>query len=314
MDTILRVNNLKKSFGDNDVLKGISFDILKNNVVGFVGNNGAGKSTTMKIILGLLKADTGEVEVMGEKVYYGDNKTNRYIGYLPDVPAFYPYMTPIEYLTMCAEITGVDRSQIRKRVSELVEFVGLNKNAKRRINGFSRGMKQRLGIAQAIVHKPELLICDEPTSALDPIGRAEIIDLLHNIKSETTVFFSTHILSDIERISDDVVMLNKGKIVLNGSIDELKHKNSMNQIRVVFKSGNDLQCITECLNNNLSAAYEQKNDRELLLKINNEKQNNSEDIESVILELLYSKKIFPQLIEGVEPSLEDIFVNLKSGV
>lgn len=311
MEKILQVRNLNKTFGSNDVLKGLSFDITRNNVVGFIGNNGAGKSTTMKIILGLLKADYGEISILGEKVYYGNNKTNRYIGYLPDVPAFYPYMTPIEYLRLCAEITGIAKFEINKRVSELIEFVGLNKSAKRKINGFSRGMKQRLGIAQAIVHKPDLLICDEPTSALDPIGRAEILDLLKNIRKETTVFFSTHILSDIERICDDVVMLEKGKIVLNGPIEELKQKNQLNDVRIIFNNTQNKDRTLYYLNNIPNVNVDEKKDNEIIVQLNSNIQNIN--IKEILIAIFYREKIFPQHFEVVEPTLEDIFVNLNSG-
>jgi ABC-type multidrug transport system, ATPase component len=142
----------------------------------------------MKIILGLLKADSGSVTVCGEKVTYGETKTNRNIGFVPDVPEFYGYMNPMEYLKLCGEITGLPKNKIKSRSEELLELVGL-KDEKRKIGQFSRGMKQRLGIAQALLNEPKLLICDEPTSALDPIGRKEILDILLAAKGKTTIVF-----------------------------------------------------------------------------------------------------------------------------
>lgn len=218
---MLTLSHVKKHFGEKTVLKDVTFSVPEHTVFGFVGQNGAGKTTTMKLILGLLKADSGEVRVGGEKVHYGDTRTNRLIGYLPDVPEFYSYMTPVEYLHFCGGITGMSASETSARTEELLELVGLS-GEKRRIRGFSRGMKQRLGIAQALFNRPELLICDEPTSALDPVGRKEILDILRSVKKETTVLFSTHILSDVERICDEVAFLHKGKIVLQGAMEEVR--------------------------------------------------------------------------------------------
>ena len=146
------------------------------------------------------------------------------IGYLPDIPEFYPFMTPIEYLNLCGESLDMDKKQIRSRSEELLRLVGLWEE-KQRIKGFSRGMKQRLGIAQALLGSPKLLICDEPTSALDPIGRKEILDILSSVKQDTTVLFSTHILSDVERICTDVAFLHNGIIAMEGTVSDLKKMN-----------------------------------------------------------------------------------------
>jgi ABC-2 type transport system ATP-binding protein len=222
---ILEIQNLKKSFGSKDVLDGLDLSVPEHSIFGFIGKNGAGKTTTMKAIIGLLKSDCGEIYIMGEKVHYGQTSTNRYIGYLPDVPEFYSYMTPPEYLNFCGEISGMDKSDIVTRSKEMLELVGLGQEH-RRIKGFSRGMKQRLGIAQALLNRPKLLICDEPTSALDPAGRKEILDILLAVKEQTTVLFSTHILSDVERICTEAAFLHEGKIVLQGAISELRNDRS----------------------------------------------------------------------------------------
>ncbi len=148
--SVLSLNNVKKKFEGNTVLNGVTMEVEEGSIFGFIGKNGAGKTTTMKSILGLLKFDSGEIKVCGETVKYGQTNTNKNIGYLPDVPSFYGYMTPLEYLKLCGEITGMDRNTINKRSSELLKLVGLEIN-KKRIGGFSRGMKQRLGIAQALL-------------------------------------------------------------------------------------------------------------------------------------------------------------------
>lgn len=220
---MLRIDGLYKRFGDKQVLNGLSLSVPENSIFGFIGKNGAGKTTTMKTVLGLLKADAGEITVNGEKSVYGETATNRYIGYLPDVPAFYPFMTALEYLRFCGELSGMKRTENEARCKELLELVGLGDET-HRIKGFSRGMKQRLGIAQALLNRPKLLICDEPTSALDPVGRKEILDILLAVREQTTVLFSTHILSDVERICTDVAFLNQGVIEMQGKLSEIKTK------------------------------------------------------------------------------------------
>ena len=196
---MLRIADLYKSFGEKEVLRGLDIAVPEHSIYGFIGKNGAGKTTAMKTVLGLLKPDAGEITVNGERVVYGQTDTNRFVGYLPDVPEFYPFMTAREYLLFCGEVTGMKRAEREERAEELLSLVGLGEE-KHRIKGFSRGMKQRLGIAQALLNRPLLLICDEPTSALDPVGRKEILDILLAVKEQTTVLFSTHILSDVERI------------------------------------------------------------------------------------------------------------------
>ena len=218
---MLRITGLHKRFGDKVVLDGLDLTVPEHSIFGFIGKNGAGKTTTMKMILGLLPADSGEISVGGEKVVYGQTGTNRMIGYLPDVPEFYSFMTAVEYLRFCGEITGMDKTEIGKRSGELLELVGLG-DERHRIKGFSRGMKQRLGIAQALLNRPKLLICDEPTSALDPVGRKEILDILLMAREQTTILFSTHILSDVERICTDVAFLHNGVVSVQGKLSDIK--------------------------------------------------------------------------------------------
>ena len=218
---VLEIKDLTKSFGDKAVLRGLSLSVPKHSVFGFIGRNGAGKTTTMKAVLGLLKPDGGEIYVAGEKVAFGGERTNRHIGYLPDVPEFYGFMTAREYLSLCGESMGMSKAEIKERSEELLALVGLA-GERHRVRGYSRGMKQRLGIAQALFARPKLLICDEPTSALDPVGRREILDVLLAAREQTTVLFSTHILSDAERICTDIAFLGDGKIAMQGTVAELK--------------------------------------------------------------------------------------------
>lgn len=233
---MLYISDLYKRFSDKKVLNGLNLSVPEHSIFGFIGKNGAGKTTTMKMVLGLLKADTGEIIVNGEKVVYGQTTTNRYIGYLPDVPEFYPFMTAAEYLHFCGEIIGMKRTENEERCKELLELVGLG-NETHHIKGFSRGMKQRLGIAQALLNRPKLLICDEPTSALDPVGRKEILDILLAIREQTTVLFSTHILSDVERICTDVAFLNSGVVGVQGKLSDIKTRYRSEEYQL--ETGND---------------------------------------------------------------------------
>ena len=218
---MLEISNLYRRFGDKEVLRGLNLSVPEHSIFGFIGKNGAGKTTTMKLVLGLLKADAGSIQVNGQKVIYGQTATNRQIAYLPDVPEFYSFMNASEYLHFCGEITGMGKGELTTRTAELLELVGLG-DEKHRIRGFSRGMKQRLGIAQALLNRPKLLICDEPTSALDPVGRKEILDILPAVKEQTTILFSTHILSDVERICTDVAFLKDGTADLQGPLSRIK--------------------------------------------------------------------------------------------
>ena len=297
---ILTLNNVSKKFGNKQLVKNLSFEVPQNKVYGFIGKNGAGKTTTMKMILGLVKADEGEIMVNGERVTFGQNTTNKYIGYLPDVPEFYGYMTPGEYLKLCGKITGMTDAEIKTRSDELLELVGLGEE-KKRIKGFSRGMKQRLGIAQALLNSPKLLICDEPTSALDPVGRKEILDVLSKVKEQTTVIFSTHILSDVERICDEVAFLHDGNIVLKGSLDEVKRIRKLSSVQIECFNHADVAKVLKILpeGKNVGSTailYESADEKKM----------------SEMMMCLAKNDILIQKIEMLEPTLEDLFVEVVS--
>ncbi|REB08513.1 ABC transporter ATP-binding protein [Sporosarcina sp. BI001-red] len=220
---VVSINNVTKRFGAKEVLQNVNLAIPENSIFGFVGANGAGKTTLMKCMLGLLPVTSGTITIAGEAVTFGQTKSNAHVGYLPDVPEFYPYYTAQEYLKLCAVITNMPKRERKQRIEELLELVGLIQT-KSPIRTYSRGMKQRLGIAQALLNRPKLLICDEPTSALDPVGRAQILTILQAAKSETTVFFSTHILSDAEQICDRVAMLHEGTIIFEDELTALQQQ------------------------------------------------------------------------------------------
>jgi ABC-2 type transport system ATP-binding protein len=300
----LEIRNLSKRFGDNQVVDEISFSVPAGSVYGFVGANGAGKTTTMRMILGLLRADSGEISVMGEPVTFGATATNRHIGYLNDVPEFYNYLTPREYLHLCGDIVGMSRDDIESRSTELLELVGLS-NVTKRIGSFSRGMKQRLGMAAALYARPSLLICDEPTSALDPFGRKEILEVLRAIRGETTVIFSTHILSDVERICDYMCVLHKGDIVMSGTIEELKSAHKSDSLRIDFST--DVECaqLLKALPAELVTRAEQITSTELVI--------HTEDLkvaQRMLMDTLLDLGITVQRLEILEPTLENLYLEV----
>lgn len=293
---VLKISNLSKSFGTNSVIKNLNLDVPEKTIYGFIGQNGAGKTTTMKMILGLVCPDGGEIFVQGEKVSCANNTTNKYIGYLPDVPEFYNYMTPTEYLLFCGEITGMSKTETKKRAGELLEQVGLAKHNKR-IKGFSRGMRQRLGIAQALLHKPALLICDEPTSALDPLGRKEILDILLAVKGETTVLFSSHILSDVEKICDRIAFLNDGVIAINGTLEEIKASRNGQGLEIAFDTSDDMERFKNMFPDGRA---------EGALKLIYKKRAGNDA--GKFMKYIAENNISIQRFEVLEPTLEDLYI------
>ena len=297
MNNIVEIKNLNKSFKNKHVLKDISFNIKENSIFGFIGKNGAGKTTTMKTILGLLEIDSGEIKVCNELVAFGQNKTNKYIGYLPDVPDFYGYMTAREYMYLCGECLELNKEIIEQRTNKLLSLVGLS-DVKQYIKGYSRGMKQRLGIAQSLLGQPKLLICDEPTSALDPIGRKEILDILLTIKDETTVIFSTHILSDVEKICTDVVVIDDGKIVLNSSVEDIKKVTTKDEFVIEVHNKEDIYLFTNNFKN--------------IVKIENNciYFNNQNITIKEVLSFINSNNIDIDRFEKLEPTLESLLMEV----
>lgn len=301
---ILELQHVSKKFGDRQVIDDLSFQVPEHSVFGFIGKNGAGKTTTMKMILGFLQQDKGDIFVCGDKVSFGNAKTNRNIGYLPDVPEFYSYMTPKEYLKMCGEITGLKKEVISSKSTELLEMVGLD-GVNRRIKGFSRGMKQRLGIAQALLNEPKLLICDEPTSALDPVGRKEILDILSLAREKTTIVFSTHILSDVERICENIGILDQGKLVLEGRVEEIRERYRKDIIRIELDRQYPGERAAESLKKLSGVAEVHRDNHVLEIQIQNGK-----DIRKDILTWILNEGIPIVRYEIMEPSLESVFLEV----
>lgn len=226
------LHGLVKRYGATAALNGLDLAVPEGSIFGFLGPNGAGKTTTLRILTGMARPTAGTAEVLGFDATRSDAALRRQVGFLPDVPAFYPWMTARELMRFAGRLFGLDGTALEQRSESLLAMVGLAK-VQTRIGGYSRGMKQRLGIAQALVNAPRLLLLDEPTSALDPIGRREVLELIASLRGRTTVFFSTHILADVERVCDTVTILDRGVVVAGGPIDDLKRRHATN--RLVFQ-------------------------------------------------------------------------------
>lgn len=299
---VLEISGLRKSFGTLAVIQGLDLAVPEGAIYGFVGQNGAGKTTTMKMVLGLLAPDGGDITVCGERVRYGETRSYRHVGYLPDDPAFYGFMTPLEYLGLCGEVAGMARLRIKERSGELLSLVGLADAKRRRVGGFSRGMKQRLGIAQALLHEPRLLICDEPTSALDPAGRKDILDILSAVKGRTTVLFSTHILSDVERVCDHVAVLHNGKPALSGTLADIRGRRG-DAYAVEFATEADALAFLAGRDAILPPASVAREGAVLTI-------TGIADAGLPLLRLLAQTSIAPRRFERLEPTLEHLFLEV----
>jgi ABC-2 type transport system ATP-binding protein len=230
------VNNLSKKFKSFAAVDGLSFNVTENHVVGFLGPNGAGKTTTLRMLVGLSKPTGGDITISGIPVVFGNSAANKKIGYLPELPSMYSWMSGYEYLNFVADILKLDKNVKEAKIAELLKTVDLTEAQHKRIATYSSGMKQRLGIAQALINDPDVIIMDEPVSALDPIGRKNVLHVIEKLKKNRTILLSTHILSDVDKICDDVVMINKGKLVVSSPLAELKEKYASPILEIEFIS------------------------------------------------------------------------------
>lgn len=216
---MITIKNLSKSFGKAKILDKISLSVKKGEVLGFLGPNGAGKTTTLKTIIGLVRTTSGEIQI--NNIDSKNIQSHQHLGYMPEDPYFYEYLTGREFLIFVAELQKIVKTEARKQAGELLKLVGLGGEVKKYIRDYSKGMRQRLGIAQALVGDPEILLLDEPLDGLDPIGRAEVKNILLDLKKQgKTILLSSHILADIEELCDRVVIINKGKIIKTGKIGD----------------------------------------------------------------------------------------------
>lgn len=234
---MIRVRNLTKKYGSFLALDNVSFDIGGNRVYGFLGPNGAGKSTTMNIITGCLSATSGTVEINGTDVYDDPVAVKKQIGYLPELPPLYLDMTPGEYLEFVAEAKGVEPDKISKEVGRVMELTSTNTVSRRLIRNLSKGYKQRVGIAQALIGDPQIIILDEPTVGLDPLQIIEIRELITELGKDHTVILSSHILSEISAVCDYVMIISHGKLVASDTVSNLTSSHSGSSLLKIESRG-----------------------------------------------------------------------------
>lgn len=224
----IKISNLTKSYGPQRAVDNISFEVRTGEILGFLGPNGAGKTTTMKMITGYIDIQDGEVLIDGKSVRGG--ATKQYVGYLPEHNPLYTDMPVMDYLEFCAALQGVPKARIPERVREMVRVCGLDVEKHKNISELSKGYRQRVGLAQAMIHDPEILILDEPTTGLDPNQIVEIRELIRELGKEKTVILSTHILPEVEATCDRILIINRGEIVADGTAETLRKQAQGQQV------------------------------------------------------------------------------------
>ena len=229
MNAVLEVSGLTKQYDGVRAVDSLTFSLAEHTATALIGPNGSGKTTTLSMLAGLLRQSSGTIRFSG-----AGKDPRSAIGFLPQYPNFFPWMTAIEYMELAAGLTGMGGRDVRTACEKTLGFVGLGDAGKKRIGGFSGGMKQRLGLAQAIIHRPALLLLDEPVSALDPAGRREVMEMLKEIGETSTILYSTHILNDAEEMTDQLLFLRSGKLIEQGPLRQVREKYGGSGFRVSF--------------------------------------------------------------------------------
>jgi len=309
MSVAISCRSLSKNYGEIKALQNLNLEVQENIIVGLLGVNGAGKTTTIKLLNSLIKPSSGEAYIFGVNVFKNPMKVKNLVGYLSQEPSFYRWMKGRELLECAGEIYGLEGMNLRNKVKELLELVGLLDYAERRIGTYSTGMKQRLGIAQSLINSPRLLFLDEPASSLDPLGRNEVLKLIKELKGKSTVMVSSHVLNDIERICDEVIIIDKGKLILHERLSVLKEKyispavlieckENLDDLKDLLQKSNFVRSV-EGLNQN------GKNGRSLKIIFKDFNQG-----EKILPQLIVQKGLTLRRYEILAPTLEDIFVTL----
>ncbi len=300
---VIKTTNLTKSYNNVEVLKDLNLSIKQGEVYGFIGKNGAGKTTTINLILSLISKDSGEIFINSEAVVFTDQLYKKKIGYVPDVPVFPGYMRARDYLRYTSDIFDLSKEEVTKRTKEVLEFVDLP-NSNKKISSYSRGMKQRLAIAQALFHDPDILIMDEPTSALDPIGRNDVMNIIYKLKGNKTIFYSTHILDDVERVCDRIGILNEGVLIYESNIDDIL--DNFYSDKIYIETQNEAKLVMKkIVSNNLIKDVTISNNG-IICKLNGDIDSNT--LLNKLIQL--DEKIVEY--KKVKTSLEDIFIRLTN--
>ena len=306
MKYAVQTQSLTKQYKATIAVNNIDINVPEGCCCGFLGKNGAGKTTTIKMLVGLIRPTGGKIHMMGQEQCFGQQSTAVF-GYLPDVPNFYSYMTGEEFLTLCARICKIPPKEAKQRIKELLELVGLGKT-RTPISGYSRGMKQRLGIAQAMINNPKVIFMDEPMSALDPMGRRDVAEIISSLKG-TTVIFSTHILADIENVCDHILIIEKGKIYAQDTMAGLRQKHSDNTLKIRFFDEGDAKLFYNKAAENgleISATIQPQ---ELLLRT---KTGQMETLSRTATGIIHTNNLAIESFSAHTPSLEDIFLQTIS--
>lgn len=299
----IETKDLSKSYGTFKALEDLNIQVNKGEVYGFIGRNGAGKTTTINLILSLIHSSKGKVFINGNQIAFKDQSYKKVIGYVPDVPNFPKYMNAKEYLRYACDMYEVNRTLIDQKVLEVLDFVDLSDH-KKKIGAYSRGMKQRLAIAQALIHDPEIIIMDEPTSALDPIGRKDVMNIILKLKGSKTIFYSTHILEDVEKVCDRIGLLDKGVMILEDSIENIQ-ENYFNNKMIIETNLNPDELRTLILEEKV------QNDITLHDKgitCNIKGKTSAQDI----LEILVKKGVIIKEFRRQTASLQDVFIRVTN--
>jgi len=304
----IQIKNLTKRYGVQNAVDDISFEVKTGEIVGFLGPNGAGKTTTMKIITNFIASSKGEVLIGGKLMSDDAEELKKRIGYLPENNPLYDDIPIMDYLKFVAELQGVPASEIPERIKQIIIKVGLNDEKHKKIAELSKGYKQRVGLAQALIHNPDILILDEPTTGLDPNQIIEIRKLIRELGKEKTVILSTHILPEVEAIADRILIINKGKIVANGTAKSLRNQAQSNEVLKVGIDGGETNEVFESLKNLNSVAmvdFAGRNTNKFHLESKKDMMPQKE-----IFELCVEKGWFITELTPIEQKLEDIFREL----
>ena len=308
MAATIRCEGLTKQYGDVVALQSLDLDIPAGAIFGFLGRNGAGKTTTMRLLTGLAHPTSGRAWVNGLEMSEASPIAQQQFGYLPQDPAFYTWMTPQEYLGYVADLFRMRRQDKQQRIADMLELVGLKDAATRKIHGFSGGMVQRLGIAQALIHNPPILFLDEPTSALDPAGRYDVLSLIESLRGEVTVFLSSHILADIERVCDTIGIIHEGKLITVEKRDDLLARYATDSIMMVIEE-DSLPRVPRFIETLEAVAWvtavTHQNDQ---LRVT---VNASEPAKRQLMSLVVQHEIALSKYEWIRPTLEEIFLQIK---
>lgn len=305
------VSNLTKKYQTQRAVDNISFEVKTGEVLGFLGPNGAGKTTTMKIITGYMAPSEGDAKINGISVLEEPEKVKKMIGYLPESNPLYHDMPVLEYLEFIAELQNVPKEKIKDRLAQMVKICGLNIEKHKKIGELSKGYKQRVGLAQALIHDPEILILDEPTTGLDPNQIVEIRNLIREIGREKTVILSTHILPEVEATCDRILIINDGKIVADGTSESLrKQAQGQEIIKVGISEANDKNTvIKEIQNLSTVAMVDPIKESDFTFFVNSKKDVSSK---KEIFEMCVKNKWILSELTPIETKLEDIFRDLTT--